>query len=117
MAPGRSRGVAVKYRIALALFATSCLAGVAVAADLPIGGPLYRGPFVARQPVEWTGIYFGANAGYGWGQHASNIIFTGSGTSGLTNPIPGPFPNFFTGVFPTIAGPTELSGTRVHRLD
>ena len=113
MAPGRSRGVAVKYRIALAFFATSCLAGVAVAADLPIGGPLYRGPFVARQPVEWTGIYFGANAGYGWGQHASNIIFTGSGTNGLTNPIPGPFPNFFTGVFPTIAGPTELSGTRV----
>jgi hypothetical protein len=27
---------------------------------------------MVRQQVEWTGLYFGANAGYGWGQYSSN---------------------------------------------
>ena len=47
----------------------------AFAADLPVSGP--QGPFIVRQPVEWTGLYFGANAGYGWGRYSSNITFTG----------------------------------------
>jgi hypothetical protein len=37
------------------------MAGVAFAADLPVSGP-YASPFIVRQPVEWTGLYFGANA-------------------------------------------------------
>ena len=65
---------------------------------------------MVRQPVEWTGIYFGANAGYGWGKYSSNITFAGGGTSGLTNPITGITPQ---GIFAPVAGPTELSGTRV----
>ena len=84
----RGRGIAVKYRIALAFFATSCMAGMSFAADLPVSGPYRPGPFMVRQPVEWTGLYFGANAGYGWGKYSSNITFTGSGASGLTNPVP-----------------------------
>ena len=32
---------------------------------------------MVRQPVEWTGLYFGANAGYGWGKYSSNITFSG----------------------------------------
>jgi hypothetical protein len=67
----------VKYRIALAFFATSCMAGMSFAADLPVSGPYRPGPFMVRQPVEWTGFYFGANAGYGSGQYSSNITFTG----------------------------------------
>ena len=84
----RGRGIAVKYRIALAFFATSCMAGMSFAADLPVSGPYRSGPFMVRQPVEWTGLYFGANGGYGWGKYSSNITFTGSGASGLTNPVP-----------------------------
>ena len=110
MASDRGRGIAVKYRIALAFVATSCMAGMSFAADLPVSGPYRPGPFLVRQPVEWTGIYFGANAGYGWGKYSSNITFAGGGTSGLTNPITGITPQ---GIIAPVAGPTELSGTRV----
>jgi outer membrane immunogenic protein len=110
MASDRGRGIAVKYRMALAFVATSCMAGMSFAADLPVGGPYRPGPLIVRQPVEWTGLYFGANAGYGWGQYSSNITFTGGSTSGLTNPITGITPQ---GIIAPVAGPTELSGTRV----
>src|SRR4051812_6659113 len=110
MASDRGRGIAVKYRIALAFVATSCMAGMSFAADLPVSGPYRPGTFMVRQPVEWTGLYFGANAGYGWGQYSSNITFTGAGASGLTNPITGITPQ---GIIAPVAGPTELSGTRV----
>ena len=100
----------MKYRIALAFFATSCMAGMSFAADLPVSGPYRPGPFMVRQPVEWTGFYFGANAGYGWGQYSSNITFTGLGASGLTNPVTGLVPR---GQHHSSGGPTELSGTRI----
>jgi hypothetical protein len=106
MASDRGRGIAVKYRIALAFVATSCMAGAAFAADLPVGGPYRPGPFMVRQPVEWTGIYFGANAGYGWGQYSSNIAFTG-----LQANSPPLFPAGTTTPFGL--GATELSGTRI----
>jgi outer membrane immunogenic protein len=79
------------------------MAGMSFAADLPATGPYRPGPFMVRQPVEWTGFYFGANAGYGWGRYSSNITFTGLNTGGTTTPfVP------FIGT-----GPTELSGTRI----
>jgi outer membrane immunogenic protein len=106
MASDRGRGIAVKYRIALAFVATSCMAGAAFAADLPVGGPYRPGAFMVRQPVEWTGIYFGANAGYGWGQYSSNIAFTG-----LQANSPPLFPAGTTTPFGL--GATELSGTRI----
>jgi len=102
MALDRGRGIAVKYRIALAFVATSYMVGMSFAADLPVSGPYRPGPFMVRQPVEWTGLYFGANAGYGWGQYSSNIVFTGlqpTLPSGTTTPFG--------------LGPTELSGTRI----
>ena len=101
MALDRGRGIAVKYRIALAFVATSCMAGMSFAADLPVSGPYASGPFMVRQPVEWTGLYFGANAGYGWGKYSSNITFTGAGVSGLTNPITGITPQ---GIIAPVAG-------------
>ena len=104
MALDRGRGIAVKYRIALAFVATSCMAGAAFAADLPVGGPYRPGAFMVRQPVEWTGLYFGANAGYGWGKYSSNITFAGGGASGLTNPITGITPQ---GIIVPVAGPAE----------
>jgi outer membrane immunogenic protein len=106
----RGQGIAVRYPIALAFVATFCMAGVSFAADLPVDRPYRPGPFMVRQPVEWTGLYFGANAGYGWGQYSSNITFTGADASGLTNPITGVTPQ---GIIAPVAGPTELSGTRV----
>ena len=60
---------------------------------------------MVRQPVEWTGLYFGANAGYGWGQYSSNMTFTGlqpTLPSGTTTPFG--------------LGPTELSGTESSRI-
>jgi outer membrane immunogenic protein len=86
------------------------MAGMSFAADLPVSGPYRPGPFMVRQPVEWTGLYFGANAGYGWGKYSSNITFAGGGASSLTNPITGITPQ---GTIAPVAGPTELSGTRV----
>src|SRR3954463_4696708 len=99
MASDRGRGIAVKYRIALAFVATSCMAGISFAADLPVSGPYRPGPFMVRQPVEWTSISLGGNAGYGWGQYSSNITFTGLNAGGTTTPFG--------------LGDTELSGTRI----
>ena len=99
MASDRGRGIAVKYRIALALVATSCMAGMAFAADLPVSGPYGSAPYIVRQPVEWTGFYFGANAGYGSGRYSSDLTFTGLNAGGNTTPFG--------------LGPTELSGTDV----
>ena len=88
----------MKHRIALALFATACMAGMSFAADLPVSAP-YQ-PFIVRQPVEWTGLYFGANAGYGWGQYSSNITFAGLTVVNAAD-------------LTAAGGATELSRTRV----
>jgi opacity protein-like surface antigen len=82
------------------LFATTCMAGVSFAADLPVSRPYRSAPFIVRQPVEWTGLYFGANAGYGWGQYSSNITFAGLTVVNAAD-------------LTAAGGPTELSGTRV----
>jgi len=97
-------------RTSIALFATVVMTGAALAADLPVYGPR-AAPFIVQQAVEWSGFYFGANAGYGLGKQASNTVFTGSSSSGLTNPITG-LSLFGTSVL--VPGPTELSGTRVN---
>jgi outer membrane immunogenic protein len=70
----------------IAFFATSLTAGVSFAADWPvIGTQLYpSGPLMA---VDWTGIYFGVNAGYGWAQGSSTTDFGGGLTGGTTTPL------------------------------
>ena len=66
----------MKKRMVIAFFATSFTAGVSFAADWPLIAPqLY--PSAPLTAVEWTGIYFGANAGYGWAQGSSTTVFGG----------------------------------------
>jgi outer membrane immunogenic protein len=85
----------MKKRVVIAFFATSLTAGVSFAADWPVIAPqLYpSGPLTA---VEWTGLYFGVNAGYGWAQSSSTIVIGGGLPGGTTTPLG--------------AGPTELGG-------
>ena len=76
----------MKKRMVIAFFATSLTAGASFAADWPLMGPqLY--PAAPRMAVEWTGIYFGANAGYGWAQGSSTTVFGGGVTGGTTTPL------------------------------
>jgi outer membrane immunogenic protein len=88
----------MKHHIVVAFFATSFTASVASAADWPVSAPQLYGPGRLMQ-VEWTGLYFGVNAGYGWAQSSSKIVFTGPQGAGTTTPLG--------------AGPTELGATRV----
>jgi outer membrane immunogenic protein len=38
------------------------------AADLPAARPMYKSPAPVAAPHDWSGIYVGAQVGYGWGQ-------------------------------------------------
>src|SRR5258705_13979252 len=74
----------MKKRLAFALLAAAFTGG-SFAADWPvtaISPAYYPGRLV---PIEWTGLYFGANAGYGWAKESSTIFFTGL-TGGATTP-------------------------------
>jgi outer membrane immunogenic protein len=88
---------------ALSAFVALCLMPAAsMAADRPIAAPqLYYlpAPSIPPQRVEWTGLYFGANAGYGWAQQSSTTFFDGDFPGGTTT-LQG-------------RGATELSGTTV----
>jgi opacity protein-like surface antigen len=57
-----------------------------------------------RMAVEWTGIYFGVNAGYGWAQGSSNTVF-GGGSANTALLIPA------GATTPFGLGATELGGT------
>ena len=93
----------MKKRMVIAFFATSFTAGVSFAADWPLMGPqLY--PSAPRMAVEWTGIYFGVNAGYGWAQGSSNTVF-GGGSANTALLIPA------GATTPFGLGATELGGT------
>src|SRR5262252_8975616 len=102
----------MKKRMVIAFFATSLTAGASFAADWPLMGPqLY--PSAPRMAVDWTGINFGVNAGYGWAQGSSNILF-GSGSTGTINLPGGVFiPPGATTPQPSsgIPGATELGNT------
>jgi outer membrane immunogenic protein len=92
-------GVAMHTRLLIALLTGCCVAGESLAAELPLAAPpqlVYPGRLL---PVEWTGIYFGVNAGYGWAKGSSSTLFTGALAGGTTTPLG--------------LGVTELSGTNV----
>src|SRR5215510_15077422 len=116
---GQSQGgVAMKKRVVIAFFATSLTAGMSFAADWPVMGPqLYPSvPSVPLMAVEWTGIYFGVNAGYGWAQGSSNTVFAGVPTN--TFLPPGPVGTAQTqtsagATTPAGVGVTELGGTNL----
>src|SRR5262245_12514731 len=104
----------MKKRVVIAFFATSLTAGASIAADWPVMGPqLY--PSAPRMAVNWTGIYFGVNAGYGSAQGSSNTVFNGASTNITVSPIG---PGLGAGVSipagattPLGRGATELAGT------
>ncbi len=86
-------------RLFIALLTGCLVAGKSVAAELPVAGPpqlYYPGRLL---PVEWTGLYFGVNAGYGWAKGSSTTLFAGAFQGGTTTPFG--------------LGATELSGTKV----
>ena len=93
----------MKKRMVIAFFATSLTAGASFAADWPLMGPqLY--PSAPRMAVDWTGINFGVNAGYGWAQGSSNTVF-GGGAENTALLIPA------AATTPLGLGATELGGT------
>jgi len=71
----------MKDRVAVAFLAISFTAGGAFAADVPVAAPQFYGAG-RLMSVEWTGLYFGVNAGYGRAPASSNIGFLG----GTQNP-------------------------------
>src|SRR5262249_18163250 len=104
----------MKKRVVIAFFTTSLTAGASFAADWPVMGPqLY--PSAPRMAVDWTGINFGVNAGYGWAQGSSNTLIAGGSTNIMAAPLgPGLGPGFVIPAGATTAaglGATELGGT------
>src|SRR5262249_32560343 len=95
---GSGKGDLMKDRVAVAFLAISFTAGGAFAADVPVAAPQFYGAG-RLMSVDWTGLYFGVNAGYGWAQGSSNIGFVGDFSGGTTTP--------------SGRGATELGGTRL----
>jgi outer membrane immunogenic protein len=102
----------MKKRATIALLAASLTAATSFAADYPVTPrltPAYPvGPLL---PVEWTGFYFGVNAGYGFAQGTTDTNFSGGIARGQLQPD-GTTTTLFT-TTPLGAGPNELGATRL----
>ena len=78
----------MKKRMVIALLAASFAAGKSFAADWPVTALPQRYRPGLLIPVEWTGLYFGVNAGYGWATGSSTTVFTGGPfLGGATTPF------------------------------
>ena len=64
--------------VSAALLATTAIG--AQAADLAAQTPYYKAP-VAAQIYDWTGFYFGANAGVGLGRSLTQLTVPSGGTA------------------------------------
>jgi outer membrane immunogenic protein len=89
----------MKIRSALISCATLLMAATSFAADFPQSPPQFYRPTPVRPVAEWTGLYFGANGGYGKAHDESTVVFSGANIGGFTTPFG--------------LGATELSGTQV----
>ena len=96
----------MKMRAIIALLSTSLTAATSFAADYSVPPRISPGYSLGPlQPVDWTGFYFGVNAGYGFAQGSTNSFFSGN----LQLPGTQTLPVFTTTPFGL--GPTELSTT------
>ncbi len=59
---------------AIAIAASLVMGGYAAAADLPLA-PAYKAPTAVAAVYNWTGLYVGGNAGYGWGSQDPLVLF------------------------------------------
>lgn len=66
-------GVKMKKLSLAGIALIALVAGPAMAADLPMRGPVYTPPPPAVVFYNWTGCYIGANVGGGW-THNSNTF-------------------------------------------
>lgn len=65
----------------LATVASMALANVASAADMPARMATKAVPFV--QMYNWTGLYVGANIGYGWGRASDSLGLVSGNLNGV----------------------------------
>ena len=75
----------MRMRIAgvLAAAVSLCASQSVFAADLPSRAPVYKAP-VAAAGYNWTGFYFGGNAGYAWGDSDVSSAFSCPGGAGCS---------------------------------
>ncbi|MBK3663870.1 porin family protein [Bradyrhizobium diazoefficiens] len=77
-----THGDAMRETIAILLGATALsLAGPAFAADMPAKAPVYAPSY------NWTGFYFGANAGYGFGHAPTSVVPNATEAGFLADPL------------------------------
>src|SRR5262245_39723125 len=75
--------------VAAAGFAGFAAAGAALAADMQVKASVYKAP-PASVVYDWTGLYIGGHAGYGWGDPDSHIDWSNSILAG--GPLPPAIP-------------------------
>lgn len=73
----------MRTRIMIAACASALMTGAAFAADLDVERPVYRPTYVQRT-YDWTGLYFGLNAGYSAAHGTSSTGFTNGRLNGIT---------------------------------
>ncbi len=76
-------------KLCLTLIATIAGAGIAHGADLPTAYPAYKAPAMAPLLYDWSGLYVGANFGYGFGRATGDISGAGGGSSSISQDLPG----------------------------
>ena len=95
---------AMKSKLIIGVCVLACTAGLSFAADLEVDGfTPPRSPAAYKRAYDWTGLYFGANGGYGFAQGTSGTNFTNTtifGTPGLLDRV-------------TVSDAASLSGSLV----
>jgi outer membrane immunogenic protein len=61
-------------------------AGSAMAADMAVKAPYYKAP--PAPTFSWTGIYFGADGGFGWTPSTGTLTTTATNVSGFVGQTP-----------------------------